>query len=65
MEQAEARVKWGVVTVAIGPATIADMESGGTVLNILAKGTPWSVELPAETAEALREKLGAGAGEAE
>ena len=45
----QARVKWGDVTVAIGPAEIdAESVPGTVVLRVLAKGTRWSVEVPAE-----------------
>ena len=46
---AKARVKWGDVTVAIGPAEIdAESVPGVVVLKVLAKGTRWAVEVPAE-----------------
>lgn len=65
MEQ-DAKVKWGDVTVAMGPAEIdAESAPDAVVVAILAKGTRWSVELRASAgsaraqraAEALRAML--------
>ena len=63
MEQdANARVKWGGVTVAIGPAEIdAESVPGVVVVAILAKGTRWSVELRASASGSARAQRAAEA----
>lgn len=62
MEREDAKVKWGSVTVAIGPAEIdAESVPDTVVLKVLSKGTRWSVELRASASGSARAQRAAEA----